>query len=72
MSFYERLYNVEDAYRLRDKTPIGSFIKFKKFDSYKRSNVTISGVVTAKYPFIFILDNKLSCTWNEYLLGKMI
>lgn len=62
---------VEEAYRLRDRTPIGSFIKFRNFNHNSSLKATISGVVTAKYPYIFILDNKQSYTWNEYLLGKM-
>lgn len=59
------MYTVDDVYKLRDSTPIGSEIKFKDTDS-----VTISGIVTDKYEHVFVLDNKRTYDWKQYMLNK--
>lgn len=74
----EAVYRVEDMYKLRDTTPIGSIIEFQVEDSiatdkggYKKIKNTIKGTVTAKFPQVFVLDKKCTYTWKDYLMGKM-
>lgn len=68
---------VWDVAKLRDSTPIGSEIEFKikinsGQDHFNRvSYKTIRGVVTAKYDHVFVLDNKHTYDWKQYLLGKV-
>lgn len=66
--------HISYAWDLREETPIGSLIKFKTnkstWDNQDGRVVTVKGIVTEKYPYVFMLDNGRSCTWVEYLLGK--
>jgi len=77
------MYNcIEEAQRLKDYTHVGDSVSFRTgwYTKIKRNNrkndvvktiveETISGVVVAKYPHTFLLDNGHAYTWNQYLIG---
>lgn len=69
------VYTVEDVDKLRDSTPIGSEIKFKMtlqtYSSAPINRTVISGIVTAKYDHVFVLDDEYTYDWKQYLLGKI-
>lgn len=67
-------YRVEDVIKLRNETPVGSVIRFKKKLTEDGRYEIIFGAVVKKYEYIFILYNGeyAKCyTWVDYLLGKM-
>ena len=78
MNFYQRLVWVEDIEQLKNETPIGTFVKFHKYypidrqtdsdnEEIKRDkNTIISGVITAKYPHLFMLDDGSTYPWKQY------
>lgn len=72
---------VEGIDRLRNDTPIGTYIEFKRSVSESVSTtglrgiskgdlITVSGIVTKKFPNIFMLDNGKTYSWKDYMLGK--
>lgn len=73
--------NIEDVHELRDKTRIGELIEFTS-DKYARcdgfgyqpfKNVKkVKGIVTAKYPNVFVLNDNSTFSWVEYILGKNV
>lgn len=73
--------NIEDVHELRDKTRIGELIEFTS-DKYARcdgfgyqpfKNVKkVKGIVTAKYPNVFVLNDNNTFSWVEYILGKNV
>ena len=72
---------VEEINNLRDNTPVGTYIEFKRKVSEsvsatglrgisKGDLITISGIVTKKFPNVFMLDNEKTYSWKDYMLGK--
>lgn len=78
MILKDRLITTKSVENLRDNTPVGSFIKFKrpykysenKWGELKKFDV-VSGVVTAKYNHIFVLNNDRTYSWVDYILGRI-
>ena len=79
----EGVYTVDDVAELRDRTAIGSYIEFNKviykedrvYDPKKDGRrVRIKGIVTEKYPNIFMLSredgSEETYSWVDYLLGR--
>lgn len=74
INFLHKDYRVEDVIKLRNDTPVGSVIRFKKKLTEDGRSKIIFGCVVKKYEYIFILYNgeHAACyTWVDYLLGKM-
>lgn len=66
-------YDVDKLEELKDKTEIGSYIKFHAssmiFETGKFKTKDVSGFVEEKYPYIFKLDNGRYYQWVDYLIG---
>lgn len=77
MVLKNRLITTESIENLRDNTPVGSFIKFRRHHSYdnnwddSKKFERVSGVITAKYNYIFVLDNGRAYSWVDYILGRV-
>lgn len=73
--------HIEDVHELRDNTKVGDLITFTS-DKYARcagfgyqefKNIkNVKGVVTAKYPNIFVVNNSETYSWVDYMIGKNI
>lgn len=73
--------HVEDVHELRDNTRIGELIEFTS-DKYTRcdrfgyqpfKNIKkVKGIVTAKYPNVFVLNDNSTFSWVEYIIGKNV
>lgn len=71
--------HVEDVNKLRDNTRIGELIEFTS-DKYARCDgfgyqpfkdtKKVKGIVTAKYPNIFVLNDNETYSWVDYIIGK--
>lgn len=77
MILQDRYITTESVENLRDNTPVGSFIKFKRTRKYGESERQclrtfddIHGIVTTKYSHIFVLDDGRTYSWVDYILGK--
>ena len=66
-------YDVDKLEELKDKTDVGSYIKFHVssmiFETGKFKTKDVSGFVEEKYPHIFKLDNGRYYQWVDYLIG---
>ncbi len=71
-------FHLEDIDRIRQETPLGSTISFKIKRKPRRDDTwdekTVFGVVTAKYPRIFLLKDAYgheeTYSWTDYLIGR--
>lgn len=67
-------YEIKDVYKLRNKTRIGESIRFKSDRNVRGDNEgkkkIVRGAVTAKFPYVFLLDTGETYSWVEYFLGK--
>ena len=77
-----RLFNesihISDIDALRDSTEIGETIKFTHdmtpsnigSSAHGREKpVTIKGIIKAKFPHVFLLEDGRTFTWKDYFLG---
>ena len=72
--------HVEDV-QLRDNTRIGELVEFTS-DKYARCDgfgyqpfkdtKKVKGIVTAKYPNVFVLNDNQTFSWTEYIIGKNV
>lgn len=68
---------MKDIYKLRNKTRIGEFIRFKT-DRFNRgidgdtnkSVRVVRGVVVKKFPYVFLLNTGETYTWVDYYFGR--
>ena len=71
--FREPKYDVYKLEDLKQRTEIGSYIKFHVsdmvFNTGKFKTRDVSGVVMEKYPYIFKLSNGKYYQWVDYMLG---
>lgn len=73
--------HIKDVYELRDNTKVGDLITFTS-DKYARCAgfgyqnfkhiKNVKGVVTAKYPNIFVVNDNETYSWVDYMIGKNI
>lgn len=73
----ESAITIHDVRALRNRTPIGTKVKFRIKNSetddgrrVQKANV-ITGVVTGKFPHVVVLDGKYTYTWKDMLLGNV-
>lgn len=75
---WDRSIHIQDIEDLRDSTPVGAYIKFEKeinggdaiYHREKKPGI-ISGVIKAKFPRVFMLEDGRTFSWIDYMLGKI-
>lgn len=77
-STWKSSIHILDVDNLRKATPVGAYIQFeKKVDGgdaiyHKQQKMgIISGVIQAKYPNVFMLEDGRTFSWKDYYLGKI-
>lgn len=67
---------VDEIDELREQTALGSMISFTTSESQWVAKKRVTGIVTAKYPNIFLLKDchgtEKSYSWKDYLIGRFI